>query len=561
MSTMLGDPVLADPRCSNIDQPIFKVPVEILAMIVHHLLLPFGGQTDGFIPYWKCSIRDCSPLLPVALTCHRLRDVVDSLPQVVKGIVIKEAQHISTKVTQPQSKDASLSVYIALGSNIPPALRDWYSIEAHRIHELHLTRLGHIAMDFWAPLLLFPTPKLRMLSLTSPGGSWLPPNGVFLPFPGQPSSLRCLTLKRMCFLPSNPPSSLAHVALFDVYIPKADSNLLKFLSLCPNLESLVLSNIRDGPGRDSNIPPVHLPQLRRITLHKLPRHKAALYLTHLPRNKGQAVQLLEHHTTREGWPPQYPPDAHTLCFGHCLVRENTEPTFELEAGVLAVTFLGAHDTFHVTLPIRHTIYSLYDLPVTLDVVMRKESLAGVREAWAVGIHPTRPVGDVTGDDGTAVPPERHRLAVIVRSVIIELGALDTLVLVFRHSLEPNLYMLPNAQDPSFVSRNLKTVRLVLCHGLSQSPSDLTVDSMCLSKRPKVVLGTVCQGLACGQYAYIETLILEIGPHVIVDDADLLQLSKHVPTVRVGRIRTIPQVALPEACKEPAADRAWIGSLW
>ena len=558
---MLGDSVLADTRRPNVDQPIFKVPVEIFAMILHHLLLPFEEHADGFKPYWKCSIRDCSPLLPVMLTCRRFRDVVNSLPQIVKGIVIKEVQDISTQATHAQSKDASLSVYISLVSKIPPALRDWYSIEAHRIHELHLTRLGHISMDFWAPLLLIPTPKLHTLTLTSPGGSWLPPNGPSLPFPGQPSSLRCLTLKRVCFLPSSPPSSLVHVALFDMYIPRADSNLLRFLSLCPNLESLVLSNIRDGPGRDSDLQPVRLPRLRRITLHKLLKHKAALYLTHLPRNKGQAVQLLEHHTTRDSWPAHYPPDAHTLCFEHCLLREDKEPTFELEAGVVAVTFLGAHNTFHVTLPIRHTIYSLYDLPVTLDALMRKKSLTTVREAWVIGIHPTRPVGDGNEEDGATVPPERHRLAVLIRLVLIGLGALDTLVVVFRHTLEPNLYLLPNTQDPSFTSRDLKTVRLVLAHGLSHTPLDLAENSPIMANRPKLELATVCQGLASGQYAYVEKLILEVGPHVAVDDGELLQLSKHVPTVRIVRIRTAPQVALPEACKEPAADQAWIGGLW
>ncbi|PIL35230.1 hypothetical protein GSI_03020 [Ganoderma sinense ZZ0214-1] len=400
-----------------------------------------------------------------------------------------------------------------------------------------------------------------MLTLTSPGGSWLPPNGAFLPFPGQPSSLRCLTLKRVCFLPSSPPSSLAHVALFDVYIPKADSNLFKFLSFCPNLESLVLSNIRDGPGRDLDLQPVHLPHLRRITLHRLLKHKAALYLTHLPRNRGQAVQLLEHHTSGDSWPNHCPPDAHTLCFEHCLLREDKEPTFELEAGVVAVTFLGAHRTFHVTLPIRHTIYSLYDLPVILDALMCKKSLTRVREAWIVGIHPTRPVTGVNDDDGATVPPERHRLSILIHLVIIGLGALDTLVVVFRHTLEPNLYILPNALDPSFVSRDLKTVRLVLSHGLCHSPMDLAENSPSLANLPKLNLATVCQGLASGQYAYVETLILEVGPHVVVDDAELLQLSKHVPTVRVVSIRTVPQLALPEACKESAADRAWIGGLW
>ena len=558
---MSGDLQLTDGQRSNVDQPIFKVPTEILAMILHHLLLPFGRHADGFKPYWRCSIRDCSPLLPVSLTCHRLRDVVNSLPRIVKGIVIKEAEDISTKATQSQSKDASLSVYISLSGKMPSALRDWYSIEAHRIHELHLARLGHLAMDFWAPILLLPTPKLHMLTLTSPGGSWLPPNGPLLPFPGQPSSLRYLTLKRMCFLPSHPPSSLAHVALFDVYIPKADSNLLKFLSLCPNLESLALSNIRDGPGRDSDLQPLHLPRLRRVTLHKIPKYKAALYLTHLPRNEGQAVQLLEHYSTKEGWSPQYPPEAHTLCFEHRPVHEAKEPTFELEAGVVAVTFLGARNTFHVTLPIRHTIYSLYDLPATLDTVMRKKSLVGVREAWVVEIHPTQPVGAETEDDSGTVPPERHRLAVLVRRVIVDLGALDTLVLVFRYSLEPNLYILPDAQDLSFVSRDLKTVRLVLCHGLSRSPLDLAENSPFLANRPTLVLTTVCQGLASGQHKYIETLVLEIGPHVIVHEVELLQLAKHVPTVRIERIRAVPQVALPAACREPAADRAWIGGLW
>lgn len=552
--------------------PLLRMPTEILGMILQDFAPPLEHGSDEFKPHWCSSLVDGSPLVPVSQTCRRLRDVVQTLPQVMKSIVMTESAQLDFEKLHALNKDITLNVYISFFQSTPAQVRDWYITEATRIQELHLTRLGHLSTDFWTPLLALPAPKLRFLSLTSPVGvSWLPPKGVFLPLPAQASHLRHITLKGVCFLPQNHLTSLTHLALFDLFVPKFDINLIKVLRHCDNLESLVLSNVRESlEGKATKLPTLCLPHLRRVTLHEPVSRKLAFYFSLLPRAPNSALQLLDFTNEPQAIRPlisKYSPNAHTVCITHHIEsRTDSESTDALpkrtldpERGSLSVTTIGPDGTFHAMVPIsaRRSF-----MPTTMlkDVLAEKSSLARVREAWLIEVRATKQISD-TEDLADVMPlfiredssTARHRLAVAVRPEIAALPALEVLVHVFRRSLEPNLYMLPSTQNLSFASRNFKTLKIVLCHGIGMGSST--------QKRPELNLAKVSEGLATGQYAYLDTLILQMAPTVVVNDAEILAISKFVPTVKVERINTIPELALPEYCKEPASRGSWLGALW
>lgn len=578
METIVDDPIvphlnhLNHLHAANATQPLLKLPAEILGLILQTFLCSLELRIDAFKPHWNCSVSDCSALIPVSHTCRRLREVVLSLPSVAKSIII---EHDMTKHYQEISQDIPLSMFISLYSNIGPSLRDFYTAELHRVQELHLTSLSHKALDFWTPLLSLPAPRLRFLSLASPRGiAWLPPNGALLPFPPQASELRYLTLNGVCFLPENHLDSLTHLALLDVHIPRTHSHLIKVLTRCPNLESLVLSNINESlPSDLTRRPKIHLPSLRRITLRKLGTRPLSFYLECLPRIPRRAYQLLDYsfdNVLNRTFIPKYSPNPRTIRFTYHPQppQGQRDDFYSGKNSVASMTCLGSDGALHAVHPVSHPFSSVHDM--LRDILGDRPSVASVREAWLVGFHPTKAIPDGVGAGNPNAPQwrslrspesEGHHFSVAIRETVTSLPSLDTLVHVFRRTLEPNLFILPNAQSPAFVSRDLKTLRLVVCHGLPPYDSDSERHADVLAPRPTLSLAKVREGLASEQYAYLDTLVVQIAAHVVVDDFEILEVSKYVPTVKIERIAAVPELALPAFCREPAAGSTWLGALW
>ena len=310
-------------------QPLLKLPVELLGMVLQHLVDPLDHSTDGIQSHWNHSVQDHTALIPVAKTCRHLREIVRALPPLRTSIVIQEGAIPFSRqaVSNMSNRHAALNVHVSLVCNISQAFKDWYASEAHRVKELHLSRLGYRALDCWAELLPRPSPELRTMSLSSiKATEWLPANGqcYYYPFPDAPK-LAHLTLKCVTFVPQNGIQSLTHLALIDVFLPCA---LLMILKRYPQLESLVVSNVRerkldhtypqDGAGNnsDDNEEP-DLPRLRRITVHA--KYCGARQLMLLPGAPDRAFQLLDASHRSDLLPALVAtgaPDAHTLYIAH-----------------------------------------------------------------------------------------------------------------------------------------------------------------------------------------------------------------------------------------------------
>ncbi|KAI0718254.1 hypothetical protein C8T65DRAFT_639505 [Cerioporus squamosus] len=554
--------------------PLLKLPTEILALILQDFTPPLSRRTADFDSYWECSVIDASALKPVSQTCRRLREVVQTLSLVVKTVIISEEVPFDADKMQALNKDVPLNVYISFVHRTPQDVRDWYIAEAHRIQELHLTRLGNLNMDSWVPLLTLTAPKLRFLSITSSGVAWLPPKGSVLSLP-QASQLRYLTLRKVCFLPRNHFPSLTHLALINVRVPRFDKALLTFLSRCPKLESLALHDSKESiMERPATTMKVHLPRLQRVTLEN--PDDDTVYLAALPHNPNMAFQLF-NPVIKDDFVgqiiPKFSPNPHTLRVIHLehppVTEDSCTPTswrrIYDEWKSASLTSIGPSGTFHVKRNRPSDMEGPYYTAVRA-MLEDHEDLASVRELWLVGMLATRAIQDTDEPDMT-IPWQHldlrhggrylsfaHRVAIAMRDLMVGLSALETLVYVLPYTLEPNLWILPSTTHPSFASRSLKTLRLVICHGLGL-PRDP------LLKRPELKLGKVCEGLATGNYAYLDTLVLQMAANVVIDEADILRISKHVPTVKVERIDDIPELTMPEYCCEPSSHDSRVGALW
>ncbi|RPD73952.1 hypothetical protein L226DRAFT_560987, partial [Lentinus tigrinus ALCF2SS1-7] len=478
--------------------PLLRLPTEMLALILQEFALPLSRRRADFDPHWKCSVIDASALRPVAQTCRRLREVVMSLPPIVKTVIISEDTPFDTDKMQAVSKDIPLNVYISFVHRTPQEVRDWYMAEAHRIQELHLTRLANLNMDSWVPLLALLAPKLRFFSIATSGVAWLPPKGSLLSLP-QASHLRHLTLRKVCFLPRNHFPFLTHLALIDVRLPRFDKTFLAFLSRCPNLESLVLDHSQESiMERPVSTMRLHLPHLQRVTLER--PDKDGLYLMSIPHNRCMALQLLSPNVKSDVARlilPKFSPDPHTLRIVHLepprVYKEISDPgswrSLYGEWSSASLTSVGPTGTFHV----RCTSPSEIEGPhyeAQRAMLEDKSALASVRTLWLVGMQATRPIKDT--DTPTMTIPWAefrlvgymsfvHRVAIAMRDLIVGLSALETLVYILPHTLEPNLWILPNTTHRLFASRCLKTLKLVICHGIGLRTSETV-------KRPELKLG-------------------------------------------------------------------------
>lgn len=553
--------------------PLLKLPTEIISLILQDFAPPLSHRREDLKPHWECSVVDASALRSVSQTCRRLREVVQSLPVIVKTVVISEETPFDTDRMQALCRETPLNVYISFVHRTPHEVRDWYMAEAHRIHELHLTRLGNRNMDFWVPLFALAAPKLRFLSITSSGVAWLPPKGSLLSLP-RASQLRHLTLRKVCFLPRNHFNALTHLALIDVRVPRFDSTLLAFLARCPQLQSLVLRHSKESiMERPVSIVKLNLPCLERITLES--PDDDAVYLMSLPHNYNMAFQILNPNVKRDVARyiiPKFSPDPHTLRIVHLEyptgVRKdlfNSDPWRKSygEWSSASMTSIGPTGTFHVRCTSPSDVEGSH---YTAQRAMLEDTsvLASVRTLWLVGMQASRPIHDT--DTPTMTVPWAeirltgylsfgHRVAIAMRDVIVGLSAVDTLVYVLPHTLEPNPWILPNTTHPAFAARNLKTLRLCICHGIGMRTTDI------VGKRPELRLAKMRDGLATGNYAYLDTLVLQMAANVVIDQTELLQISKYIPTVKVERIDAIPQMMVPEYCREPCSSCSRKGALW
>ena len=349
--------------------------------------------------------------------------------------------------------------------------------------------------------------------------------------------------------------SLTHLALQHLNTTMAHNKVIAFLARCPNLEVVVLQEFGSRCLLGNSLHEViKLPHKRllRFTLgcsRTLSSDFINFYLQHLLPNPPRALQILY-------CPGDYPGKLllERLCSAprkiSLVSRIGLYPDY---LPYFSGTVVGAETAVHIQIP-RTTSW-------WVDTLMSPGvSLLDVREAWFDGIYPSEGM-DTYEREGDPLPMHtvitNHEIVArqVRNMVMAALPALETIVVVFHdYYVEPHLHLLPNMNHPSFVSKNLKTLRIVVT-------LDLLSGSHPMNSTEKITLKLLemRKELATGRFRYLETIIFQVAPHVNVSDHDLQRLRKYVKTVEVEHVDTVPKMQLPEYCIErnvPARQDRW-----
>ena len=71
---------------------------------------------------------------------------------------------------------------------------------------------------------------------------------------------------------------------------------------------------------------------------------------------------------------------------------------------------------------------------------------------------------------------------------------------------------------------------------------------------------VLEELASGAYGYIQHIVLQVTPHLSVNEADVERLREYVPTVEVERVAELPSMPVWGDDPERSTVR-WSGALY
>ncbi|RDX51477.1 hypothetical protein OH76DRAFT_294627 [Lentinus brumalis] len=529
----------------NARVPLCALPVEILNHIMEAIPDTLDKQPIGFQPFWHSAARDITMLVPVTSTCRHLRTVALSNPLLWSTV---DTRSNSAFIAQTRISDSvPLAVLVTPSKDFTDILDGFYPSHAHQVRELHFTDIGHRHINYVQSLSKFSSPGLMSCSLCGRTGDlfkW-PTHSFLLPTTAT-AALRDLYIRGVPLLPSSPLPHLTHLALCDIHMQGLHPAIANFLSLCPSLESLVLSKLADGAVPDPQ--PLHMEKLRRLTIHNLPQAALQYYLALLPSTPSQsATQIL------------YTRDA---AVGSDIARWMSHRAFQADTRLAftrqvynrswhddAIAVVSPDQVAHVSQTERLTsgqdtqgIWDRY-----AELITHSTTLPCVREVWVTNVSRVRD----------------HKFA-ILHSIVASLPALEMLVLKDnRHAghttfISPDLSLCPSALDPSFKAHQLKSLRLI--YGLlPESSSRHTYVLYALS-----FVDMLAQ-LRTGAYDYLEHLVLQVVRQLVINESDLSQLREHFSTVEVEYVDVLPDLPLPAYCNEPRAgpygSGCWEGALW
>ncbi|KAI0735930.1 hypothetical protein C8Q76DRAFT_713767 [Earliella scabrosa] len=545
----------------NMHRPLSSLPVEILTQVISEI--PAPSHTDAaWSPtlFWYPAFQDSSLLVPLSQTCRRLRHVALSRPDWWRHVTSSNDGAIPTLLSR--NDDQPLEVVIKDYSGTTNRLRAFYASITPRMRGLHFLCTDYPRLKTFRSFLQLVHPELE--SFTCCG---LRPNDPIWherrlvitqnEFP----RLRHLVLQGIAFRVTRPLPTLTHLILSQITLPRLHIRVARLLCSCPSLENVVLSQLFQPDDPDATPPQPLLPHLRRVVLHDLVSRSLRFYLS-LTALCGDEVGLQILNVTANHGTFAFEPvvservqeDPVMLGIGTCTVPagfgEHTLVSLTVASPVSAVRIASTPELIGM---------SHYRTPGTWveRVLPARERLAGVQEVWIVNASP-RDSGSVhtTEFDG-------H-----LREVVGKLPALQTVVLSTMAGGEyvlrpPRLSFLPSIiDDPSFNSPDLKTLRLVQCSssstGLSQAddvPDDQVPRRMDFS-------GMLTE-LASSAYCYLERLVVQIVPGIVVEESDVEQLREYFSTVVVERILEPPRMPLPQCCVEvdegPGGSCTWTRS--
>ncbi|KAI1782714.1 hypothetical protein LXA43DRAFT_423929 [Ganoderma leucocontextum] len=442
----------------NARRPIFTLPTELFNHIIEDIMpttVPIGSsKIDQF---WRPLFRDSTALLPVSQTCRHFRQIALAHSEWWTTLSSPRLKHYP--VCTANSWPLSFAV-VACPEGETDVFEVFNDTTASRIEEVHAVRCNGAVMRGVRNLFSMDAraPALKALTCISTTDDRVHP---FTLIPDRIWALKQLVLDRVEFWfygtePYQIPS-ITHLVLAGS--SASHRNIAQLLGSCPNLQTLVLSEL--SARADGVVPSTPFPlstRIRRVTLHDLRHSTLEFYLALIrPRTDGRmALQILNEQVHHHQF--QYEPLIEQRLHGK---------TTRLRIGVFTDT--ASFYRFSVTLASRanavrfastasNLASSRYVRPDAwlsrlLDVDVA--DLSDVHEAWLFNTTAPFTVYLTT-------------FQVAVRSAMSALSALETLTLVTvdhpndgpGNVLWPDISVVPTTDDSEWGCHRLKTLRMV-----------------------------------------------------------------------------------------------------
>ncbi|KAI0735890.1 hypothetical protein C8Q76DRAFT_293085 [Earliella scabrosa] len=309
---------------------ILSLPVEIL-----HKILAYIPSTTlvnpselSYFPMWNSFIVDTTMLVPFTITCRYFHDVALSRHSLWNSLVLRgggkqQKQNITNWLRRSAALALDAVLYLGPASEAVSGGADmmdlWPSV-APRLRELHIVQQRDVREDRWNNTFHTACPLLE--SLTYDGNYCDTSPEIFPPLDS--SRLRRLSLvcTRWAFPACHLPS-LTHLALCSLTIPGIA--MIRVLSQCPTLESLVCHNVHtsseeDNLTRQADVQ-LPLPFLRRVILAMMEADLLSVCLAVLPRHpQGHSWHIIIPDNTnllmQRVWEPSPCPNSQQILSRH-----------------------------------------------------------------------------------------------------------------------------------------------------------------------------------------------------------------------------------------------------
>lgn len=534
------------------------MPAEIIAKIMSEI--PGTAPVDYNRPFSHNAPLDCSALLPITHTCHRLREV--AIGHRALWCDVSNWQHSLTPLLVERSAPAPLRVWSSLPTESSVASYVFLPDEAYRLRELHILGIMWSNIQYLFDFLRnSQLPQLEWFSLH--GWQWeelgqLPQ----LPLSCERSPrLRRMTLDGIFCLPETGFPLLTHIALLSLSSPDAHLRIVEYLAQCPGLETVALGVwTRDPPEASvsTSKPLLLLPKLQRVEFHRMGQDSLRFYFPRFPSHVAYDIfdcSPWSHDHIHFLFDYLVPPQLRRGPLQLCVSRhpdDRGEIQYSGSGSSVALTVSVQGSTRRVAGDDRYNDHSWTTIRDLLSFPGLSEH---VQEVWMVNF-------------GTSFPWPRHpkKWDLKTESPLIGLASLETIVLVVDHTWhiigdQPSLHLLPSSSDPAFAQIGPTTLRIA--HGYSDYAHAHAVAKEQRRKELPTVLDftLMMEDLATGSYTYLKHLVLQTTPHIRVFDADVARLQDHFETVHVEQIEELP--CMPSCVEDPARKSCikYPGALW
>ncbi|KAI1784698.1 hypothetical protein LXA43DRAFT_193722 [Ganoderma leucocontextum] len=553
----------------NDRKPLLNLPVEILGRILEYIPDPIDDDFyDGhnFRPFWQHTVSDSLMLIPITHTCRQLREIALSTPLLWSTVIASPLQEVSSAQAfvselMSRNRDVPLRVLLSPSKQFTKLVDGFYPMHARRVEELHLSDVGHRHMKYLESLLSHESPLLKSYSFDGRAGSLSKWHTHALPLPPNSApALRDLHIDQVPLLPEVPLPALTHLALCNINLPGIHGKIARVVRSCPNLVTLILSNDVRLDVLDQDPEPLRLQHLRRLTLNTVDAHSLEFYLTLIPPANHQiALQVLNYQI--DIWAIPSGPELarciqgpiRTLAFGsHRVTSDFT----------VSVTGIASNRAFHIVSSLAHSRRTTIGqwLDRLLGLAAAAHTFWAVREVWVTH-----------GDQRWSVHSET------VAAAIASLHMLDTIVFVRHRSRqaqtvevapEPDLSLCPDAEDPSFNSPLLKTVRIVCYSSGDGDDGQLGEPERRSSGLQVLTFAAMLEQLKSGaKYRYLDRLVVQTDRGIVPIQDQVEKLREYIKEVLVETVDQRPTIPLPAICNEPRTGpggdfrKVVAGALW